>query len=273
MRGFSDQVAPVQKTFEAYGVQIRVRVSTEELMARAEPLFPPGYREIDPETEANLIGIVEEEDGSYSVYAGYEGANRALESGSLELALVTFDDQLQSMVALGAVNLVFVHAGVVAQNGEAIVIPGNSFSGKSTLVQALVRRGAVYFSDEFAVIDTDGMVHPYARPLNLRQFQREGEPWSGNRSVDSLGGVAGEERLPLGMAIVTHYVPGAEWSPRRLSRGEGALALLSHAIPARYRPSESLQMLSRAVDGATVLEGERGEAAEFAQMLLEGAPA
>jgi hypothetical protein len=69
---------------------------------------------------------------------------------------------------------------------------------------------------------------------------------------------------------VTHYVPGAEWTPRRLTPGEGALALLSRTVPARARPQESLQVLTKAVNGAVVLEGERGEAEEFADLLLSG---
>ena len=37
--------------------------------------------------------------------------------------------------------------------GRAIVIPGRTFSGKSTLVAELVRAGATYYSDEYAVED------------------------------------------------------------------------------------------------------------------------
>jgi 3-deoxy-D-manno-octulosonate 8-phosphate phosphatase KdsC-like HAD superfamily phosphatase len=49
--------------------------------------------------------------------------------------------------------------------------------------------------------------------------------------------------------------------------------LLSKAVAARYRTAEAMQTLSRAVDGVTVLEGERGEADEFADLLLELTPA
>jgi hypothetical protein len=37
------------------------------------------------------------------------------------------------------------------------------------------------------------------------------------------------------------------------------------------RPQECLEFLTRAVKNAVVLEGERGEAEEFAEMLLDGA--
>ena len=61
-----------------------------------------------------------------------------------------------------------MHAGVVAWKGKAIVLPGTSHAGKTTLVTALVEAGATYYSDEYAVLDAKGHVSPYARRLSLR---------------------------------------------------------------------------------------------------------
>ena len=60
-------------------------------------------------------------------------------------------------------DVAVVHGGVVAHDGRAILLPGPTHAGKSTLVAELVRRGAPYFSDEYALIDADGRVHPYPR--------------------------------------------------------------------------------------------------------------
>ena len=57
---------------------------------------------------------------------------------------------------------------MVGWHGRAILVPGHSFQGKSTLVQAFVAAGALYFSDELALIDGAGQVHPYPRPMMLR---------------------------------------------------------------------------------------------------------
>ena len=65
-------------------------------------------------------------------------------------------------VANYAPDRVFVHAGVVAWRGRALVLPGTSFAGKTTLVAELVRAGAIYYSDEYAVLDEQGRVHPYS---------------------------------------------------------------------------------------------------------------
>ena len=86
----------------------------------------------------------------------------------LALVLAMLDSELRGHVADHATDGFFIHAGVVAHRGRGIVIPGDSFSGKTTLVAELVRAGAGYYSDEFAVIDAEGLVHPYARPLSFR---------------------------------------------------------------------------------------------------------
>ena len=68
--------------------------------------------------------------------------------------------RIELLVAAALPDRVAVHAGVVAFAGRAVVIPGPSHSGKSTLVQALVEAGATYLSDEFALLDEAGRVWP-----------------------------------------------------------------------------------------------------------------
>jgi hypothetical protein len=52
------------------------------------------------------------------------------------------ESDLSSYIAQTAKNWLFVHAGVVGWRGNAIVIPGRSFSGKTTLVKELIQAGA-----------------------------------------------------------------------------------------------------------------------------------
>src|SRR5262249_38753244 len=131
---------------------------------------------------------------------------------------------VQLYVAERSPRRVFVHAGVVGWRGRAIVIPGRSFSGKTTLTAALVKAGFTYYSDEYAALDSAGRVHPYARLLGIRehgQFER-----ATRYTVESLGGKRGARPLPVALVIVSQYKPVAQWRPRRLSAGEGALAML-----------------------------------------------
>jgi hypothetical protein len=185
--------------------------------------------------------------------------------GELDVALDMFDAHVRGHIALHAPGHIFVHAGVVGIGGRAIVIPGRSFSGKSTLVAGLVTAGATYYSDEFAPIDPSGMVHAYPRPLSMR---RDGLP-TVDRPVSEFGGQAGTEPLPLGLVLVTRYQPDAVWDPEERTQGEGVLALMANTVPALDRPSESMTWLRAAVEPATVLHGDRGDVSEMVEALLE----
>jgi hypothetical protein len=150
---------------------------------------------------------------------------------------------------------------VVGWRGQAILVPGTSFSGKTTLVAELVRAGAVYYSDEYAVLDEKGRVHPFAKPLSIR------EPNNGGRQTDypieAFTGNKGVKPLAVGLVLLTEYNPTASWRPRSVSPGKAVLALMAHTVTARNRPEATLQTLRHVVSGATVLRGRRGEAVEL----------
>ncbi|HEX9185918.1 MAG TPA: hypothetical protein VGB87_02520, partial [Vicinamibacteria bacterium] len=152
--------------------------------------------------------------------------------------------------------------------GRAILIPGRSRSGKTTLVAELVRAGAQYLSDEFAVLDARGRVHPFAKPLSIRG-PGGCDLHAQSRRVEELGGTCATRPLPVGLVVLAEYRPGACWRPERLSPGRAVLEMLAHTVPARLRPEASLQSLEGAVARATVWKGERGEARELVPRLLE----
>ncbi len=193
----------------------------------------------------------------------------------LRHALAVLESELRQSVAARSTRRTFVHAGVVGWRGRAIVVPGRSRSGKTTLVAELIRAGASYLSDEFAVLDARGRVHPFAKPLSIRgaggcdvHVRRP--------SAEELGGQSAKAPLPVGLVVLAVHRPGAPWEPATLTAGQAVIEMLAHTVPARLRPAESLQALERAVARAVVVKGERDEAAELAprllRMLEEAAP-
>jgi hypothetical protein len=156
---------------------------------------------------------------------------------------------------------------VVVWRGKAIVLPGRSLSGKTTLVAELVKAGATYYSDEYAVLDEAGRVHPYAQPLAIRESERLREQT--RYPVEALGGAVGKKAAPVGLVVVSKYQPNSHWRPRQLSPGQGVLELLANTVPAQSRPQESMQALHQAVAQATVLKSSRGEAKDVARALLD----
>ncbi len=250
---------------ESYGVRIDIRVQDPELLPKVVPLLPPGWHETsDPDSFADAkFTLFREGDWRYVVGDGAKSLSRAVD---LDVALAFLEWRIRGRIAVWATDRIFVHAGVVARNGRALLIPGLSFSGKTTLVAALVRAGAVYYSDEFAVLDADGLVHPYPKPLSLRP--PDGAPTE-ELTAEMLGGTTGTEAIPVALVAVTTYVPDATWDLSPVSAGEGALALLSHAVPAQERPAEALRAVRRVAEGAKIVRSDRGEADLTAAALLQ----
>jgi hypothetical protein len=169
-------------------------------------------------------------------------------------------------VAEMARGRVFIHAGAVGWQGKAIIIPGRSLSGKSSLVAELVRRGAIYYSDEYAVLDVHGLVHPYPQPLAMR---RPGSARQKKCRAEDMGGSTGSRPLPVGLVISGRYEAGKRWHPQCLSPGQAVLELLGNTIAARRKPESVVAVLRRAVSGAKALKGSRGEAYETAALILK----
>lgn len=247
---------------ESYGVRLDVRIDDPAIRDAVMDVLPPGWRpasESFPDAEVSLLKAP----GSRYGVVG-DGTGRIPHAVDLDVALMLLEGHLRDCVARWAPELVFVHAGVVARDGRALVIPGDSFSGKSTLVAALVEAGATYFSDEFAVLDHEGLVHPYAKPLWLRSDGGERE----EISASQLGADPHGQPVPPMLILVTRYVPGAAWDPRPVSAGEAALALLSHTVPAQERPADSMRAVRLVAERCRCLRSERPEARDLAPQLL-----
>ncbi|MBS2034829.1 hypothetical protein JST97_07570 [bacterium] len=158
---------------------------------------------------------------------------------------------------------IFVHAGVVQWKGLRLVFPARSFSGKSTLIKALCKAGANYFSDEFAVIDPlNGMVAPFPRRLSLRP--------SGRIEPQALGW---SEQLEPGLADLVFcltYQAGAqalELEP--ISRGVACLGFFENTVAAKRFGASALAVFQKSVAHSRCFRGVRAEATQAAESILE----
>lgn len=253
----------------AYGVRFGVSVNDASLLPALIARLPPGARSCDqPGAQSLNCSFVRatpatgaKDANLWHVRVGAESETRTTCDTE---ALEAFEGFLRFEVARRAPLWTFVHAGVVGWRGRAILIPGSSFSGKSTLVHALVRAGATYYSDEFAVLDRRGLVYPFAQPITMRQAS------GGIRrlTAEGLGIAPGVCALRVGTVVSTHYEPGAAWRPARVSPAESVLALLQHTVRAQEAPARVLRVLARISESAVTLEGPRGEAEETVADLL-----
>ena len=195
----------------------------------------------------------------------YADARRLLRTTERHEALAMLENHLTQAVAEMTPRRLFVHAGVVGWKGRAILVPGASHTGKSTLVAALLAAGATYYSDEYAVLDPQGRVHPFPRALQLR----DARDVATRVEPEQLGSRRGLDPLPVGLVAVARYDQGARWRPARLTPGRALLELLSNTIVARSRPAVAMATLGRVVSHVPSFKGRRGEGGETAAWLLE----
>ena len=254
---------------KSYGVRIGIRSNDPSCFKRVRNHLPHGWEQnsspvVDRLYSFLIGGTPRANVRSFNLlYGDHIRLARSLEVGQV---FERFESDLRLFVAELARRRVFVHAGVVGWKGRAIVVPGRSFSGKSSLVAALVRAGATYYSDEYAVFDSRGRVHPFPKPLELRE---RGDTLQSKVNVEELGGQSGIRPLPVGLVVMTQFKAGARWRPRRLSPGKGILELLSNTVSARRAPEKALVTLQHVVADAEVVKGARGECRDIVKSILD----
>ncbi len=253
-----------------YGVSLGVRVNDPDLLHSVLDRLPPGWAAAaspDVETLYSVTKIAgRSRTNAAPFFYLYRGGCLLTRSRDWDALLLALESDLHLSIATQAEHHVFVHAGVVGYRGQAILLPGRSFSGKTTLAAALVRAGAAYLSDEYAVIDPNGQVYPYAKSLSVRAGADLAE---GRYTAEALGGRAATEPLPVGMIVSARYEAGARWRPSAMTSGQALLELLENAVRVRDLPRLAMQTLPLAVSGAQSYRGRRGEADRVAAWLLE----
>lgn len=260
----------VGRSYRCQGVDFGVRANSEEALQAAVAYLPPrtvetGLPEVDHLASVRLVAQPRPDAVIRPYHLAYQGRVQTARSFDPREVLETMEAELALVIAEHAVDRLFVHAGVVALNGQALVLPGKTFTGKSTLVVELVKRGAVFYSDEFAVLDSTGRVEPYPRRIQIRV----GSSGATERmTAEDIGGETGRDPLPVKLVALCRYRAGAALRLRVLPPGRAALEMVAGTVPVRARPEWSLDILRNVVLGATVVQGVRGEAGPAADRLL-----
>jgi hypothetical protein len=259
-----------ERRFTAYGLRFGLRVNDLVALSPVCDAVPLGWRAA-PAGEVDVLYSLRVAPpggpaGTHSCHLLYCGSALIAQAPDLALVLTLFNKHAELLTAFRARDCLFVHAGVVGRHGRALLVPGRSMTGKTTLVKAMIEAGATYYSDEYAVLDRQGLVHPYPLPLSIRGA--EGQP-ARQTPVAALGGQVGLEPLPVGLIAVTHYEEGARWRPRPLSHGQGLLALMDNTVGARREPGYSMPVLRESLSQARIIQSKRGEAGRVARAILE----
>lgn len=254
-------------SFVSYGVTVRIGSDDPVLLDKSRDLVNRAFGDRAEIFEAQAgnnrptFGIAQD-NGRFRLYKdGLE-----ISSGISETNFFKYlNSTLRLEVAEFAEGRVFLHAGVVGWHGQAIVFPATSFAGKSTLTAELVRNGAEYYSDEYAVLDENGHVGPFPRHLSMRYFgatrEREVPP-------EELGGRTGRNSIPVGMILLTSYEKGGKWRPEVLTAGSGIMELIPNTLTMHRDPAFALKVLDLVTRRAIIVKSPRGDVKKFAKFLL-----
>ncbi len=255
-------------TFESFGVVIKIDGNVQEMVDEGERTARTSLVNFVHRAEGKKVDQLFEVNRTKSGYSMFLNGEGLASCRGRKKFFKFFDAIVRITVGEHAVDMVFMHAGAVGWKGRAIVLPGQSFQGKSTLTAELVRQGAEYYSDDFAIFDKNGSLHPFPKKIMMRTD--DGQYWPYEMTIESLGGTAATEPLPVGLVLFTKYEPGQRWKPPvMLSHGQGVLEMIPFVLPLRRAPEFSLRVLNSIASRAIIASSPRGAAKEFARKLLD----
>ena len=256
--------------FEIYGVKIGIRSNNYKLIENLEKnlphLFPVERKSIDFEAAEHKFSFYISKRNKSKNFA-YQADTKIYVSSFSENDFEILESKIRLTVAEFAQDVIFLHAGVVEYKGKAIIIPGKSFSGKTTLVAELAKRGLKYYSDEYAVIDGLGFVHPYPKKLSMRGIIDDYQQV--DIDVEELGGKKGVKKLEVGIILVSTFKKRSKFKIEVLSIGSGIIESIANSVSIRQNPEFVLKVLSQITNRARILKTQRNEAKQFVDRFLQ----
>lgn len=262
------------RPLDVLGVPVRVRAADAEAAERLALCYA-AFGDATGGT-APLAAELAGGDGRWTVRVDGRGETGAED---LTLAVRAFHHELMHGVMLRARRYFYVHAAVAELDGGAVVLPGLSRAGKSTVVLALVRAGARLLSDELLVFDPEAReCLAFPRAIKVRdecvpyfgdlagRFVGEGE----GRFVpfDALGEGAVAARAPVRAVAVPRWQRSGSTELSAIRPGQALLELTSSALNFGTHGPASLDALTAVVRGARAFRLAWRDPGRAAELLL-----
>jgi len=262
--------AKTRFAFSSFGVDVCLEFGDRDLLERFKESLALVFRDTlvikDPAPGDHRIYVGSWIDGSRIKYR-FEGADHEF-NGSESRLFRLLRTLVRVTVAGYSREKLFIHAGAVSFNGRGLIVPAQSNAGKTTLVAELCRLGAEYYSDEYAVVDGQGMLFPFPKHLSIRgdggRFDQQ------DVEIGEIGGAMGFEPVPLHVVLFCDFKSSVDtWNPTAINTGEALLRLVPHMIPFPKDPAFALDLGRNMLRNTHLLEGLRGDVREFAPKILE----
>jgi hypothetical protein len=219
------------------------------------------------------IAVACEEDGLFSIANSGSAPVVGLTRGDLPTFLM--DEVVRGLIVdLGSAAA--LHAGAVARNGKAVLVPGGTGSGKSSLIAWFVDQAFAYLSDEIALLAGGGadvlglpralVIKPGADKavLALTAFAGAETIPSGEHVIlGSPGATVKDRALPCGLIVFPQFTSNAELRIEAMSAAGSALRLIGCNLNARNLPDGGFAAISKLARAVPAVSLEYGAYAQL----------
>jgi len=252
-----------QSTFHIADICFEIRANTD--LCRSEMQSIISLYEPSPATP-DTVFTFEKQNDTFTLSADGETLWQSQDSRDFPPA---FEIHLYRLaVEQMAPRLLSLHASAVCVHDRACIFAGVSGAGKSSICTAALLKSAGYLTDEFTLLDSKGMVHPFPRPLQWDSIDHPAFTQSDllkddlfSKSLYSFPDPDGNivtshlwlpahlqhQALEAAWVVLPQYdadAPAAELLPLR--RSEGLMQLPQH-LQQHLSPAESLKELNRRI--------------------------
>jgi hypothetical protein len=184
-----------------------------------------------------------------------------------DLAVARLAWEVNRGVVEGAGRRLLLHAAAAEQDGRIVILAGPEGSGKSTLVDALVRAGLRYVTDEtVAVRLPSARIDPYPKPIALHESEQEELVPAHAIRADSVATSGGIARV---LVLLAGYRPGRATTAEEMQRADAAVVLAEQAFNFRHLGRGRLDVLADVVRAADSYRLEVGELSAARDVVLD----
>lgn len=263
-------------TYQALGFNFDVRISAP-LADDLVPLVRSAFEGLAVSRPANhrYVLTAATGDGRDMVIIQRDGTSLGspVRIDDLFVALTT---DLNACAIASRPSRLILHSGAVSIRGRAILLPGISGAGKTTLTAALLSVGCDYLTDEAASVDLDTlMVEPYAKPLSLDRsscnaLDIDASEWTGRGVVPPsfFHRLNPPTAAKAAVIVFPRFEPGVRSSMKPLTRAEALVELANNSFNFVHHGSEWLDGMARLVRSCTCWRFITGDVRDAARILV-----
>ena len=253
---------------ECYGAKINFITDDDLLRSKLSVLLPVVVQTFFfDEAATGTVSLFTRRDSGFNGL--YFNDETAMEFDEFKQELYEFvaDKILMIMAIVSLPSKIYLHAGAVVWNNLGILVPGTSFSGKTTLVKELIKSGATYYSDDCIILDDQHNMLPFPRDLAIRTDN--GRIF---RDAANFGAKNGQGKVKVNLILFAAFEEGGIWQPRKMLPGETVLGLLDnfyYKSSVGNAPREIIGNLTGLTRQADSFGGRRGDAQQVIEWMSE----